>query len=83
MQKDKMYREEEQGPKMPSAPMPMKPSMTKPMKPALRPRPGMAKPTRPGMPSIRDRMYRPERDGAKTMRPAVAAVSRMRKMKKK
>jgi hypothetical protein len=45
--KDKMYREEEQGPKMPSAPMPMKPSMTKPMK------------------------------------PAVAAVSRMRKMKKK
>ena len=67
-----MYREEEQGPKMSSAPMSMKPSMTKPMKPS------MTKPMRPGMPGIRDKMYRPGVDG-----PKVAAVSRMRKMKKK
>jgi hypothetical protein len=72
MQKDKMYREEEQGPKMSSAPMPMKPGMAKPMKP------GMTKPMRPGMPGIRDKMYRPGVDG-----PKVAAVSRMRKMKNK
>jgi len=80
MQKDKMYREEEQGPKMSSAPMPMKPGMAKPMKPGMtKPmRPGMTKPMRPGMPGIRDKMYRPGVDG-----PKVAAVSRMRKMKNK
>ena len=67
MQKDRMYRPERDGAM----------NMKSPAKP-MTPKPGM-----PGMPSIRDRMYRPERDGAMNMKPAVAAVSRMRKMKKK